>query len=219
VSGPVVHLADVTVRRSSRFELRVETLTIQPGLTAVIGDNASGKSTLLSVLATALSPTTGRLTLAGADAGDPAALTEIRRRLGYLPQDDTCPPRLRVFDHVDLIATAREIGTTARSRHAEVGRALRAVDLVEAAGQHCGSLSGGQRRRAAIAAAIVGDAALLVLDEPDTGLDGAQRERLADLLRMRAATATVVVASHDHRWVTAVADQRLVVSAGTVRAA
>jgi ABC-2 type transport system ATP-binding protein len=216
MSGPVVVLDDVIVRRSARFVLHVPALTLQRGITAVTGNNASGKSTLLAAVATAVRVTSGRITVAGADVADPAALTAVRSRLGYLPQDDSCPPRLRTFDHVDLIAVARGIGATPRARHAAVARALRAVDLADVAGERCATLSGGQRRRAAIAAALCGDASLLVLDEPDTGLDMTQRDRLADELRARSAQATVLLASHDHGWVSAVADRRLTVVDGTV---
>lgn len=219
MTAPVLHLDEVTVVLSSRFTLRVPSLSIGAGITAVLGHNGSGKSTLLRVLATALAPTSGRYTVSGADATTAPGISATRATLGYLPQDDSCPPRLRVFDHVDLVAVARQIGSGERARRAAVGTALRQVDLVDLAAERCGRLSGGQRRRTAIAAALVGMPNLLVLDEPDSGLDDHQRRLLADELRRRATTATIVVASHDHEWMREVSQRVAFVSGGVVAAA
>ena len=97
-----------------------------------------------------------------------------------------------------------------------MGAALRQVDLADLSAERCGRLSGGQRRRTAIAAALVGNPSLLVLDEPDSGLDDHQRQRLADELRRRAAHTTIVVASHDHAWMREIGQRVAFVDGGVV---
>jgi len=213
MSAPTVHLAGVQHSTSARFTLQVPALTIGPGVTAVLGLNGCGKTTLLRLLATVTAPEQGTLTVAGLPADD-ANLVAIRRRLGYLPQDDSVPRRLTVFDHVDLVAVMRELGGTARQRRGAVHRALREVQLDELAGERCGRLSGGQRRRVALAAALAGDAELLVLDEPDAHLDHEQMARLGSSLRVRAANATIVLATHDEAWAAIVADRTIRLAAG-----
>lgn len=215
MSAPTLHLHDVEYRTSPRFTLQVPSLTIGPGVTAVLGLNGCGKTTLLRLLATVVAPTRGIVTVAGLPATD-ANLIAIRRRLGYLPQDDSVPRRLTVFDHVDLVAVMRELSDDTRRRRAAAHRALREVQLSELAGERCGRLSGGQRRRVALAAALAGAAELLVLDEPDAHLDHEQLGHLAASLRARAPHATIVVATHDEAWATTVADRALHVVNGMV---
>lgn len=233
MTAPTVHLDGVVVRLGERFTLAVDSLTVGPGITVVQGANGSGKSTLLRLLATVVAPDAGRITVAGrtiADAADradrsdrpavDAALLATRRRLGYLPQHDSVPPRLRVFDHVDLVAVMRELGTDARSRRAMVHRALVAVDMDDLGAERCGRLSGGQRRRVALAAALAGGPSLLVLDEPDASLDADQIGRLTRELTERAGAATIVVATHHAAWSTTLhPTQRIQLHEGHVRRA
>jgi len=215
MSAPTLHLHDVEHRTSARFTLHVPALTIGPGVTAVLGLNGCGKTTLLRLLATVVAPTHGTVTVAGLPATD-ANLVTIRRRLGYLPQEDSVPRRLTVFDHVDLVAVMRELGDDTRRRRAAVHGALREVHLHDLAGERCGRLSGGQRRRVALAAALAGAAELLVLDEPDAHLDHEQVDHLTESLRARAPYATIVVATHDPGWAASVADCTIQVVDGKV---
>jgi ABC-2 type transport system ATP-binding protein len=239
MTAPTVHLDGVVVRLGERFTLAVDSLTVGPGITVVQGANGSGKSTLLRLLATVVAPDAGRITVAGrtiADAADrsgragradradrpavDAALLATRRHLGYLPQHDSVPPRLRVFDHVDLVAVMRELGNDARSRRAMVHRALVAVDMDDLGAERCGRLSGGQRRRVALAAALAGGPSLLVLDEPDASLDADQIGRLTRELTERAGAATIVVATHHAAWSTTLhPTQRIQLHEGHVRRA
>lgn len=221
MTAPTLHLDGIAVRLAERFTLTVDSLTVGPGITVVQGANGSGKSTLLRLLATVVAPDAGRITVAGrvvadrtdrtdrtdrADRADAAAidaaLLATRRSLGYLPQHDSVPPRLRVFDHVDLVAVMRELGTDPRSRRAMVHRALVAVGMDDLGAERCGRLSGGQRRRVALAAALAGRPSLLVLDEPDASLDADQLTGLTRALTERAGDATIVVATHHAAWST-----------------
>lgn len=207
---PVVRLDGVRLALGDRFALEVEHLALGPGVTVVRGANGSGKSTLLRLVATVLAPDTGVIGVDGRSIADPTTLTAVRRGIGYLPQGDSLPPRLRVFDHVDVVAVMRELDADPRRRRALVHRALRATGVDSLAAERCGRLSGGERRRVALAAALAGDASLLVLDEPDAWLDDSHRSSIAALVRDRAAGATVVVCSHDAAWASTLGARRTV---------
>lgn len=212
--APLVSTTDASLELSGRFTMRAPALSFGPGVTVVLGSNGSGKTTLLQLLATVRPPGAGSLTVSGLDPASPTDVVTIRRSLGYVAQDDTVPRRQTVFDHVDLMAVMREVATTTRVRRRHVHRALVDLDLADLSGERCGRLSGGQRRRVAIAAAWSGEPSFLVLDEPDSGLDDHQTGRLGELLRRRAATATVVVATHRREWAQSIADRTVTINDG-----
>ena len=207
-------LDGIALRLGRRFDLSVPDLMFGQGITAVVGTNGSGKTTLLRLVATVLRPDTGTITVSGNDTSTPTGLVRARRLLGYLPQHDTVPNRLTVFDHVDLVAVMREVATTPTARRRAVARAIRSVGLADVATERCGRLSGGQRRRVAIAAALAGDPQLIVLDEPDAHLDDDHREELGRRLRDRQAT--VVFSTHDRQWASDVADDVVELREGRV---
>jgi ABC-2 type transport system ATP-binding protein len=170
-------------------------LRLQPGITGVLGPNGAGKTTLLRVLATVLRPTSGSVTFGDWDLGSVAGRREVRRRLGYLPQEVGLYPRFTVFQFVDYLAILKEIEDSAE-RHRRVREAIEAVGLGDLAGKRIGRLSGGMRRRVGIAQAIVADPDLLLLDEPTGGLDPEQRMRFRQLIASLGEDRTVVLSTH-----------------------
>jgi len=187
--GLVKRLGDRTVLDGVSLELG-------PGVTGLLGPNGAGKSTLLRVLATVLEPDAGRLRLLGLEPVTEDARLEVRRRLGYLPQEPGLHPGFTAAEYLDYVAIHREHHDR-RARRAEVARVLAAVDLAGHAGVRVRRLSGGMRRRLALAQALVGDPALLLLDEPATGLDPQQVRRAHDLVRRLGEDRCVVLSSHD----------------------
>jgi ABC-2 type transport system ATP-binding protein len=187
------------------------------GVTALLGRNGAGKSTLLRILATALSADAGEVRLLGRDPGEATALVEIRRRLGYLPQDVTFYRPFTAFDYVDYIAILKEMSAR-RARHDEVRRVLQLVGLSEVAHRRMRGLSMGMRRRAGIAQALLGDPALLVLDEPAASLDREQRLAFLDLIAELGQRRTIIMATHDTADIAAVCHRVVVLDAGHVLA-
>ncbi len=184
------------------------------GITGVLGPNGAGKTTLLRILATVLSRDRGTVELDGLDPGtDPLP---YRRRLGYMPQEPGFHPNFTVFDFVDYLAVLKEM-TSRRPRHDEVRRVIDLVGLTGASATRIRKLSGGQRRRVALAQALLGDPDLLVLDEPTAGLDPQQRLRFRQLLSGVAADRIVILSTHLTDDVAAIANHIVVLDQGTVR--
>jgi len=169
-------------------------LTIGTGVFGLLGPNGAGKTTLLRALATVLKPSQGSIELLGRDPGKREDLRQIRRRLGYLPQQFGFYPNFTVFEFIEYFALLKEM-PPGRVRPA-VARAIERVGLEDRAKARMKSLSGGMLRRVGIAQAIVNDPELLLLDEPTAGLDPEQRVRFRALVREMGDRSTVFVSTH-----------------------
>jgi len=165
-----------------------------PGVFGLLGPNGAGKTSLLRMMATVISPTSGRLRLLGRDPGCYVPRREIRRRLGYLPQNLGYYPGFTVAEFVEYFALLKEVPTTRVP--AAVAAAMERVELGGKAKARLRTLSGGTLRRVGIAQAIVNEPELLLLDEPTAGLDPEQRVAFRGLLRDLGQRATVVVSTH-----------------------
>ena len=212
---PTVELRGVTRSFGRTQVLQPLDLDITPGVTGLLGPNGAGKTTLLRMLATVLGHDEGTLRLLGLDASSPDERTDIRRRLGYLPQEVGLHRSFTAFEFVDYVAILKE-HTDRAARHAEVRRVLALVGLEDRAGTRIRKLSGGMRQRLALAQALLGDPELLLLDEPTVGLDPEQRLRFRELVSDLAATRTVVLSTHQTEDVAALCNQVVVLLDGAV---
>jgi ABC-2 type transport system ATP-binding protein len=183
------------------------------GVTGLLGPNGAGKTTLLRVLATVLAPEQGRVRLLGLDPSDAVDRREVRRRLGYLPQEPGYSRTFTAFELVDYVAVLKEL-TDRRARHDEVRRVLELVDLTDVAGRKVRALSGGMRRRLGLAQALLRDPELVVLDEPTVGLDPEQRLRFRDLISRAGEDRTVLLSTHQTEDVAALCEHVVVVDQG-----
>ncbi|HMG63490.1 MAG TPA: ATP-binding cassette domain-containing protein [Streptosporangiaceae bacterium] len=213
---PVIAARQLTRRYGGTLALDGVELTLGRGVTGLLGPNGAGKTTLLSILATVAAPDAGRLSVLGQDPADAGQRVEIRRRLGYLPQDLGFHRHFTVAAFLDYVAILKEI-TDPRRRHAEVARVLAQLDLAERAGQRIRTLSGGLRRRLGLAQALLGQPELLVLDEPVAGLDVEQRLRFRELISGLPGDPVVVLATHHADDVAAICSSVVVLLDGRVR--
>jgi ABC-2 type transport system ATP-binding protein len=192
--GTVKALDDVTVRVAAGE------------LVGLLGPNGAGKSTLISLLTGVRRPDAGRVALCGGDPRDPRS----RRALGVTPQETGLPATLRVREVVDFVG-----------RHfpdpVPTGDLLDRFDLGDLAKRQTGGLSGGQKRRLAVALAFVGRPRIVVLDEPTTGLDVRARRALWDAVRsFHADGGTVLLSSHYLEEIEALARRVVVLGGGRV---
>ena len=211
-----VSIHGVRKRYGSTVALDDVDAELTAGVTGLLGPNGAGKTTLLRSLATVLMPDAGTIEVDGLDVGDPTQRTQVRRRLGYLPQDPGFYERFTCFEFLDYLAILKE-HTDTDARHDEVQRVLDAVALTDRAAMRIRKLSGGMRQRLALAQALLGSPRLLVLDEPTVGLDPEQRFRFRELISELGETATVLLSTHQTEDVAAICDRILVMSEGRIR--
>lgn len=160
--------------------------TASTGVTGLIGANGAGKTTLLKLIAGVLRPDSGRIDVSGAGEGAPL--------VGYLPQSPAPTPLLTAQSYVEYFAVLA--GVPRRRVTTAATTALDTVGLAERASSRTSKLSGGMFRRVALAAALVAEPALVLLDEPTAGLDPVQRARFRDLIEQLGEERAVIVASH-----------------------
>lgn len=213
----VVELSGVTRAYGPAVALDDVTLTIGAGITGLLGPNGAGKSTLLDLICTATAPTSGAVTVLGLPAdGALAERTQIRRQLGYLPQEVDFPTGITVWGFLEYLAVLKEWDDP-EARRTEIRRVLEVVELDDRPTLKVKELSGGQRRRLAFAQALFGDPALLVLDEPTTGLDPEQRAVFRAAVSARRPGSAVLLATHQTADVEAICDSVIVLDGGRVR--
>jgi ABC-2 type transport system ATP-binding protein len=208
-----VHAVGLTKRFGPRTALDSVDLGLSPGVVGLLGPNGAGKTTLLRILATVMAPDQGDLELLGHRTDTADGRLEIRRRLGYLPQEPGFHRHFTAFEFVDYVAILKEWGER-KGRHDEVRRVLSLVGLEDRMHTRIRDLSGGMRRRVAIAQSLIGSPALLLLDEPTAGLDPEQRLRFRELLGTAAGGATVIISTHQTDDVAALCQRVLVLLEG-----
>lgn len=176
------------VARGDRQVLHGLDFAVQAGqITGLLGPSGCGKSTLLRALVGVQAGVTGRLEVLGLPAGD----RSLRRRIGYVTQSPA------VYAELSVRANLRYFADVSGAERTRVAAALDDVDLAGAADQRVSTLSGGQRARVSLAAALLAEPDLLVLDEPTVGLDPVLRRELWKLFRRMADTGrTLLVSSH-----------------------
>lgn len=171
-------------------------ISLDKGMFGLLGHNGAGKTTFLSILVLVLEPTSGRRVYDGLDAADRRARSEIRRRIGYLPQDFAPIGHLTGREYLAHCARLREVSLDRAGLRRRIGELVEAVGLERAADRRAGQYSGGMKRRLGIAQALIHSPRLLVVDEPTAGLDPEERIRFRSLITEVAESTTVLLSTH-----------------------
>jgi ABC-2 type transport system ATP-binding protein len=209
-----LHLQGITKSYGSRVVLDDIRFDVAPGrLTGFVGGNGAGKTTTMRIILGVLASDGGTVTLDGAPV-----TTADRRRFGYMPEERGLYPKMKVLEQVVYLARLHGFGKADATVRAtallhELGLGERLNDLIE-------SLSLGNQQRAQIAAALVHDPEVLILDEPFSGLDPLAVDVVADVLQRRAAQgASILFSSHQLDVVERLCDDLIIIAGGTIRAA
>ena len=168
-------------------------LTIPHGMYGLLGPNGAGKTTLMRALATLLEPDTGSIHFGAVDVLHQK--DELRRHLGYLPQEFGVYPRISCQDMLSHLALLKGI-TRSSERKQAVEVMLRRCNLYEERKKSLAGFSGGMRQRFGIAQALIGNPQLLIVDEPTAGLDPGERNRFYNLLAEIGEQVIVILSTH-----------------------
>ena len=191
---PVVETRGLVKRYGDHLAVAGVDLLVGPGeIYGLVGPNGAGKTTTMKILATLLAPTAGEAFVTGIPVhADPL---EVRRRIGYMPDFYGVYDDLRVWEYLDFFA--RCYGVPANRRPTMINELLEIVGLTEKRDGYVETMSRGMRQRLCLAHTLVHDPALLILDEPASGLDPRARVEMREILReLRAMGKTILVSSH-----------------------
>ena len=168
-------------------------LTIGNNMFGLLGPNGAGKSTLMRTIATLQDPDSGTIDLDGLNVL--TQKSEVRKILGYLPQEFGVYPKMSAIDMLQHLAVMKGI-TSASERKAIVEALLQQTNLWESRKKSLSTYSGGMKQRFGIAQALLANPKLIIVDEPTPGLDPAERNRFLNLLSSIGRNVTVILSTH-----------------------
>ena len=168
-------------------------LRVPAGMYGLLGPNGAGKSTLMRTVATLQQPDTGTINFDGLDVLNQPA--ELRKKLGYLPQDFGVYPRISALNMLDHMAVLKGF-TTRKQRSDLVDDLLHRTNLHKVRKKALAGFSGGMRQRFGIAQALIGDPQVIIVDEPTAGLDPEERNRFLNLLSDIGENKVVILSTH-----------------------
>ncbi|GIP60360.1 ABC transporter ATP-binding protein [Paenibacillus woosongensis] len=178
--------------RKGHMALDDVNLTIGEGMVGLLGPNGAGKTSLMRILATLIRPSSGDALIHGVSLKN---AEDIRKMIGYLPQQFQVYPQLTGAEFLDYVAVMKGMSDP-RKRKAEISRLLEEVNLAEKGNKRIRTYSGGMRRRLGIAQALLGSPQVLIVDEPTAGLDPEERVRFRNLLTRFSLGRIVLLSTH-----------------------
>lgn len=187
-----ITIKDLTKAYGKKIALKDINLSIGEGMYGLLGPNGAGKTTLMRILTTLLNKSTGTVTINGTSIDNKK---QIRKIIGYLPQDFSIYPSISVYEAMDYLALLSGIKPEA-VRKKIILALLEKVNLQDNLKTKVKALSGGMKRRLGIAQALINNPELLIVDEPTAGLDPEERIRFRNLLSNFASDRTVILSTH-----------------------
>ena len=182
----------------------------QGEIVGLLGHNGAGKTTIMKMLTGFLEPSSGSMEI---DGIDPAARPlEVRKKIGYLPENCPVYPEMSVIDYLDYAACLHGLDKSERAHRLD--EVIERTGLADRALQPIATLSRGFRQRVGVAQAILHRPAILILDEPTNGLDPSQIRQMRELIRDLAGQATVIISTHILQEVQAVCSRVMIISRG-----
>lgn len=208
----MLELINCTKKYGSKTALDHLTVSFGTGVYGLLGSNGAGKSTLLNLITDNIPRTEGQILYRGKDILELKRV--YRKRIGYTPQLQGMYDDFTARDFLHYIGSLK--GMKGRDCRRQTENFLDIVCLSDNAHQKLGSFSGGMRQRVLLAAAMLDEPEILILDEPTAGLDPSQRIRLRDYISSISETRTVLLATHVISDIESIADRVLILSRGTL---
>ncbi|MCD8300564.1 MAG: ABC transporter ATP-binding protein [Clostridiales bacterium] len=187
-----IEISKLSKKYGEKYALRDVSLTLENGIYGLLGPNGAGKSTLMNILVGNLEQTKGSVRCDGEDIQKMGR--EYRSLLGYMPQQQNLYPGFSGWDFLAYMAALK--GIPKEKTGERVAEVAAQVNLADELSKKLHAYSGGMRQRILLAAAIINDPALLILDEPTAGLDPRERIRIRNLISSISGNKTVIIATH-----------------------
>ncbi len=192
------------------------TFEIEKGeIVGFLGPNGAGKTTTMKMLTGYLPPTAGTASIAGYDIIDHSL--EVRRHIGYMPENVPLYEDMRVYEYLDY--RARLKGICGRSVRQQIGQAIDNCGLEPKRSNLISTLSKGYRQRVGLADALLGRPELLILDEPTNGLDPNQIRQIRELIKQLSVDHTVILSTHILSEVEMICNKVIIIDQGLIKAA
>ena len=185
-------LQNITKKYSDKVAVNDVSLSIEKGITGLLGANGAGKTTLMRMIADIIKPDAGSITYDGVPIS--VLDSEYRNIFGYLPQEFGFYPEFTVIDYLDYMAALK--GLTKADSKRKIDSLLEQMTLTDVRRKKIRKLSGGMRRRVGIAQALLNDPEILILDEPTAGLDPGERIKFRQLLSEFSQDRIVLISTH-----------------------
>jgi ABC-2 type transport system ATP-binding protein len=203
-------LKNISKNYGAQRALNEVTLTIEKGqITGLLGPNGAGKSTLMKIITGAILPTSGTAMVNGVDVV--ASPLKVQQSLGYLPEHNPQYLELYVREYLEYVAQLYKVDKK------RIQTVIEQTVLGPEQHKKIGSLSKGYRQRVGLAAALIPDPEVLILDEPTTGLDPAQLIEIRTLLKKIATDKTVLFSTHIMQEVVELCDTVVFLQAGEIK--
>lgn len=205
-----IRLENISKNYGAQKALNEVTLTIEKGqITGLLGPNGAGKSTLMKIITGAILPTSGTAVVNGVDVV--ASPLQVQQSLGYLPEHNPQYLELYVREYLEYVAQLYKVDKK------RIPTVIEQTVLGPEQHKKIGSLSKGYRQRVGLAAALIPDPEVLILDEPTTGLDPAQLIEIRTLLKNIASDKTVLFSTHIMQEVVELCDTVVFLQAGEIK--
>ncbi|XP_043287897.1 phospholipid-transporting ATPase ABCA1-like [Venturia canescens] len=184
-------------------------------ITALLGHNGAGKTTMMSILSGLTSSTEGMVFVNGQNVQ--YELDAVRRNLGLCPQENMVFPDLTVYEQVLFFGMLKAKNKTKKQLDEEVDILLSKVNLSDKKNSIARQLSGGQKRRMCLAMAVIGDASVLILDEPTSGMDAESKREVWDIILKLRGDTTILISTHDMEEADILGDRVAIIHSGKMR--
>jgi ABC-2 type transport system ATP-binding protein len=203
----------LTKRYGPTLALDAISFAVEPGeVVGFLGPNGAGKTTTLRILTGFIPATSGKARVAGFDVFRQS--TEVRKRIGYLPENVPLYRDMRVWEYLEYRSALKRVPRSVR--YDRIDDALEKIRITDHSDRIIGHLSKGYRQRVGLADTLLHDPEVLILDEPTVGLDPNQVREVRDLMRDLARDRTVLFSTHVIPWVESVCERVLVIHRGKI---
>ena len=189
----MISVENLTKRYATKTAIEAMSFRVEKGeILGFLGPNGAGKTTTMRIITGYMPSTDGTVKVDGFDVTDQPL--EVRRRIGYLPENPPLYTEMKVNSYLQFVAKLK--GLTGARVQEDVNRAMDRVNITDVQDRIIAKLSKGYKQRVGIAQALLGDPPVLILDEPTIGLDPKQIQEVRELIKSLAGTHTVVLSTH-----------------------